>query len=350
MQRLLVVAVGVGLAIPARASAQDLRQDANRMFQPIPSMVPAVRNNAVTREKVQLGLKLFFDPRLSRSQVISCSTCHNLGTGGVDAGPTSIGHGWQKGPRNAPTVLNAVFNTAQFWDGRAEDLKAQAKGPVQASVEMANDPARLLETLKSIPGYGPMFQKAFPAEKEPITFDNVAAAIEIFEATLLTPGSAFDRFLKGDRKALNAEEQAGLALFLDSGCVACHSGVNVGGDGYYAFGLVEKPADEVRPPSDTGRFKLTHTPGDEFLSRSPTLRNIAITQPYFHSGRVWKLQEAVRIMGIAQLGARLTEVETGRLTAFLRTLTGVQPKVLYPVLPPGTDATPQADLSVPTSR
>lgn len=341
----LAALVAVLVAAPAGA-ADDLLKRAQQSFKPIPAAAPAQKGNPASPAKVALGAALFFDPRLSSSQLISCNTCHNVGLGGGDLQETSIGHGWQKGPRNAPTVLNAVFNTAQFWDGRAVDLKAQAKGPVQASVEMANDPARLLETLRSIPGYGAMFQKAFPAEKEPITFDNVAAAIELFEATLLTPGSAFDRFLKGDRKALSAEEQAGLALFLDGGCVACHSGVNVGGDGYYAFGLVEKPADDVRPPGDTGRFKVTHTAGDEFLFRSPTLRNIAITQPYFHSGKVWTLQEAVRIMGVAQLGAKLTDAETGRLTAFLRTLTGVQPRVMYPVLPPGTDATPKPDVKV----
>jgi cytochrome c peroxidase len=339
---LLVASLTAG---PAQGAA-DLLERAKQSFKPIPAAAPAQKGNATSPAKEALGAALFFDPRLSSSQLISCNTCHNVGLGGGDLQETSIGHGWQKGPRNAPTVLNAVFNTAQFWDGRAVDLKAQAKGPVQASVEMANEPARLLETLRSIPGYGPMFQKAFPSEKEPITFDNVAAAIEVFEATLLTPGAPFDRFLKGDRKALDADAQAGLALFLDSGCVACHAGVNVGGDGYYAFGVVEKPSDELRPPGDTGRFKLTHTAGDEFLFRSPTLRNIAITQPYFHSGKVWSLQEAVKIMGVAQLGAKLTDAEARSLTAFLRTLTGVQPKVIYPILPPGTDATPKPEVTV----
>ena len=144
------------------ASADELMTKAQATFKPIPSMVPAVKNNAITGDKIELGKTLFFDPRLSASEIISCNTCHNLGTGGVDAGPTSVGHGWQKGPRRAPTDYNAVFNVAQFWDGRAEDLKAQAKGPVQASVEMNATPDHVIRTLSSMPAYVEMFKKAFP--------------------------------------------------------------------------------------------------------------------------------------------------------------------------------------------
>src|SRR5690606_15103145 len=188
--------------------------------------------------KIELGKQLFFDPRISRSQIISCNSCHNLSLGGVDAGSTSIGHGWQKGPRRAPTVLNAVFNVAQFWDGRAEDLKAQAKGPVQASVEMNNTPANVEKTLNSIPEYVAAFRKAFPFETQPANFDNFAKAVEAFEATLITPNSRFDKFLTGDDAALDATEKKGLRLFLDKGCASCHSGVNVGGNAYFKFGVV----------------------------------------------------------------------------------------------------------------
>lgn len=185
------VAALVGMAGVAGA-ADDLRTRADRMFDPVPHKVPKVKDNAVTGEKIELGRMLFFDPRLSASGVISCNTCHNLGTGGDDNLPTSVGHGWQKGPRNAPTVLNAVFNAAQFWDGRAEDLKAQAKGPVQAGVEMANKPENVVVTLKSMPEYVERFGRAFPNESDPVTFDNMAKAIEAFEATLITPASRFD--------------------------------------------------------------------------------------------------------------------------------------------------------------
>jgi hypothetical protein len=196
--------------LPLRAD--DLMQSAQQVFKPIPSVVPAVKGNAITREKIELGKMLFFDPRLSVSQIISCNSCHNLSTGGVDAGPTSIGHAWQKGPRRAPTVFDAVFNIAQFWDGRAEDLKAQAKGPIQASVEMNATPALVEKTLNSMPGYVEQFKKAFPQDAAPVTFDNVTKAIEAFEATLITPGSRFDQFLEGDANALNAQDKEGLKL------------------------------------------------------------------------------------------------------------------------------------------
>lgn len=341
MQRLLMVAVGVGLALPARASAQDLRRDANRMFQPIPSMVPALRNNALTREKVQLGLKLFFDPRLSRSQVISCATCHNLGTGGVDAGPTSIGHGWQKGPRRAPTVFNAVFNVAQFWDGRAEDLKAQAKGPMQAAVEMNNTPELVVATLRSMPEYVAEFARAFPNEPDPVSFDNMAKALEAFEATLITPGAPFDQFLEGNDAAMNDEEKRGLRVFMDRGCAGCHNGINIGGNGYYPFGVVEKPGAEILPPEDKGRFAVTRTASDAYVFRAPGLRNVAVRAPYFHSGRVWSLEQAVAIMGTSQLGQQLSEDEIRIITAFLGTLTGQPPRVEQPILPVRTKTTPR---------
>jgi cytochrome c peroxidase len=319
----------------------DVMKRAQGLFKQIPAKSPALKDNPISPAKVELGKKLYFDPRLSASQLISCNTCHNVGLGGADLQETSIGHGWQKGPRNAPTVLNAVFNIAQFWDGRAEDLKAQAKGPVQASVEMNNKPEHVVATLTGIPGYAPLFRKAFPGQKNPVTFDNMARAIEAFEATLLTPDAPFDRYLKGDRKALSAKEAKGLALFMDKGCVACHGGVNVGGAGYFPFGVTEAPSAEVRPPADTGRFKVTNTASDNYVFRSPSLRNVALTPPYFHSGKVWKLKEAVSVMGSAQLGAKLTDDESGTIAAFLTTLTGKQPQLDYPILPPSGDDTPR---------
>jgi cytochrome c peroxidase len=319
----------------------DVMQRAQGLFKPVPAKAPAQKDNLTTPAKVDLGRNLYFDPRLSSSQLISCNTCHNVGLGGADLQETSIGHGWQKGPRNAPTVLNAVFNIAQFWDGRAEDLKAQAKGPVQASVEMNNKPERVVATLTGIPGYAPLFRKAFPGQKDPVTFDNMARAIEAFEATLLTPDSPFDRYLKGKRTALSQKEVKGLALFMDKGCVACHGGLNVGGSGYFPFGVTGTLSAEIRPPADTGRFKVTNTSSDNYVFRSPSLRNVALTQPYFHSGKVWKLNEAVAVMGSAQLGIKLSDDEAGTIALFLKTLTGRQPKVDHPILPPSVDGTPQ---------
>jgi cytochrome c peroxidase len=259
----------------------------------------------------------------------------------VDAGPTSIGHAWQKGPRRAPTVFNAVFNIAQFWDGRAEDLKSQAKGPMQAGVEMNATPGLIETTLRSMPVYVEQFKKAFPQEASPVTFDNVAKALEAFEATLITPGSHFDQFLEGDANALNAQEKDGLKLFMDKGCSICHSGINVGGKAYFPFGVVEKPGAEILPPNDKGRFAVTKTASDEYVFRAGPLRNVALRAPYFHSGQVWSLKQAVAVMGASQLGQKLTDQEEDCIVAFLQSLTGEQPKIELPILPQRTDATPQ---------
>jgi cytochrome c peroxidase len=313
-------------------------------LEPVPYGLAQVTDNPVTREKIELGKMLFFDPRLSASGVISCNTCHNLGTGGDDNLPTSVGHGWQQGPRNSPTVLNAVFNAAQFWDGRAEDLKAQAKGPIQAGVEMANEPEQVVATLNSMPEYVERFGKAFPGEEDPVSFDNMAKAIEAFEVTLVTPNAPFDQFLEGSDGALTDAQKDGLALFIDKGCTACHSGVNLGGQEYFPFGLVKRPGADILPPEDKGRYRVTKTASDEYVFRAAPLRNIAITAPYFHSGEVWDLEQAVAVMGTAQLGATLTDEEVASIAGFLETLTGEQPQVDYPILPVETSETPRPRL------
>ena len=349
----LACAVSVAAMMGGTALAQEaiddesLRADATALFQPIPTVQPAPENNALTREKVELGRMLFFEPRLSSSHLLSCNTCHNLGIGGVDGLETSVGHGWQRGPRNAPTVFNAFFNVAQFWDGRAEDLKEQAKGPIQAAVEMNATPDRVLEVLNSLPEYGTRFALAFPGEDNPISFDNVAKAIEAFEATLITPGARFDQYLEGNVTVLNDQEKNGLRLFIDRGCVACHNGVNVGGGDYYAFGVVERPGADILPPDDKGRFAVTETATDEYVFRAPTLRNIALTAPYFHSGQVWDLKQAVEIMSTSQLGTELEGDEVEAIVAFLHTLTGEQPDVSYPILPPNAATTPRPVLMTP---
>jgi cytochrome c peroxidase len=211
---------------------------------------------------------------------------------------------------------------------------------------MNSTPDRTVKTLRSIPAYVDKFKAAFGQEANAVTFENMARAIEAFEATLLTPNSKFDEYLGGKSDALSAAEKKGLEIFMAKGCVSCHGGVNLGGTGYFPFGVVEKPGSEILPPTDKGRFEVTRTASDEYVFKSPSLRNIELTAPYFHSGKVWSLDQAVAVMGSAQLGATLTQDDTAAIVAFLKTLTGDQPKVEYPVLPPHTAQTPLPDVKV----
>src|SRR5690554_2919761 len=204
IKRPLVKALAISLGLMAgSATADDLMDRPTTPSQPIPKDPAVIDGNELTPSKDERGKMLFFEPRLSSSHLISCNTCHNVGLGGDDELPTSIGHGWQKGPRNPPTVFNAVFNAAQFWDGRAADLAEQAKGPVQAGVEMSSSPDRVVATLKSMPEYVERFEDAFPGQDNPVTFDNMAVAIEAYEATLITPEAPLDKYRSGDSAALN---------------------------------------------------------------------------------------------------------------------------------------------------
>lgn len=342
----LVLGVSLGASTQEVQTEEPLRERAASLFAPVPARPPELPANLLTPEKTELGKMLFFDPRLSASHFISCHSCHNVGLGGIDLQQVSIGHGWQTGPRNAPTVFNAVFNIAQFWDGRAADLAEQAQGPVQAAVEMNNTPERLKATLKSIPEYVERFENAFPKAEKPLSFDTMARAIEAFEATLITPNARFDQFLRGG-DALSEAELEGLTLFMDKGCAGCHNGSNVGGRAYYPFGVIEAPSEEIRPSADLGRATVTNTSADEYVFKAPSLRNVELTAPYFHSGAVWTLEEAVDVMGAAQLGIQLNGDEVKKITAFLRTLTGEQPQVVHPVLPPNSSTTPRPILLRP---
>ncbi len=335
----LVLALAAGSAL-----AEDtLMQDAQAQFQPVPAQAPAIKGNEATPDKIELGKMLYFEPRLSKSALISCNTCHNVGLGGADFQQTSTGHGWKQGPRNSPTVFNSVFNVAQFWDGRAKDLAEQAKGPIQAGVEMNSTPENVVKTLNSMPEYVALFKKAFPGDKDPVSFDNMAKALEVFEATLITPDARFDTFLKGDAKALSDVEKEGLQLFMANECVSCHGGVNMGGDDYYPLGVVSKPREEIIA-GDKGRFAITEAKDDEFAFKSPSLRNIELTPPYFHSGVVWSLEESIEVMNDSQVGADLKEGDIGKIAAFLRTTTGKQPQVVHPILPAPTATTPLPSL------
>ncbi|MGV7215742.1 cytochrome-c peroxidase [Bradyrhizobium sp. UFLA05-112] len=343
--RKVSIAIVLALVSSHAIANDDLMTAARRIFKPIPSAIPAVKDNPVTVAKAALGKMLFFDPRLSASGIISCNTCHNLGTGGVDAGPTSVGHAWQKGVRRAPTVYNAVFNVAQFWDGRAPDLKAQAKGPVQASVEMNATADHVMNTLNSMKDYVDLFRLAFPDDTPPVTFDNFAKALEAFEATLTTPAAPFDRYLNGDAKALDDQQKKGLKLFMDKGCASCHNGINIGGQDFFPFGVIEKPDNKLLPAADKGRFAVTRAPSDEYVFRAAPLRNVALRAPYFHSGEVWSLKDAVEVMSEVQLGAKLSEKEQNDIVAFLNSLSGRLPKIEYPILPTRTKETPPPSLS-----
>ena len=330
------------LSITLALAADDpLMKQAQGLFQPIPSEPPAIKGVTATPAMVELGKDLYFDPRLSQSHNISCNTCHQIGLGGVDMLPTSIGHKWQKGGRNAPTVLDAVFNVAQFWDGRAADLKAQAGGPIQNPIEMGITHEHAIEMLKGVPGYTPLFEAAYPNDKDPITMPNVVTAIAAFEATLITPNAPFDKYLRGDANALTTEQKEGLRLFIDTGCAGCHSGINIGGQMYAPFGVVERPGADILPPNDKGRFAVTKTVSDEYVFRVPPLRNVELTPPYFHSGQVWDLTQAVGIMATDQLGKSLNDEQVTKITAFLKSLTGEQPQVTYPIMPPSVATTPR---------
>jgi cytochrome c peroxidase len=331
-----------GLLLTSQAWSQTpLMKQAQGLFKPIPASPPALPGNPASPAKLALGKALYFDPRLSESHAISCNSCHMVGMGGVDLQETSLGHRWQHGGRNAPTVYNAVFDTAQFWDGRAKDLEQQAGGPLVNPVEMDTTEAHVVEQLSGIPGYETLFSQAFPAEKAPITFENVRKAIAIFEATLITPDAPFDLYLRGNEKALDSAQKDGLSLFITKGCAGCHNGVNVGGDKYAPFGVVERPGAQILPSDDKGRFAVTKTVSDEYVFRVPPLRNVALTAPYFHSGKVWSLRQAIAVMSSSQLGMTLSDDEVNKVAAFLDALTGRQPVVTLPILPPSVATTPQ---------
>lgn len=285
---------------------------------------------------VELGKKLYFDPRLSKSGFISCNSCHNLSMGGTDNIPTSIGDKWQQGPINAPTVLNSSLNVAQFWDGRAADLKEQAGGPIANPGEMAFSHTLAIGVLETIPGYVREFRQVFGKEK--IDIDQVTLAIAEFEKTLVTPNSRFDQWLLGRNDALTAQEMAGYQLFKDSGCIACHNGEAVGGASFQKMGLVEPYKSSS---SAEGRSAVTGQDIDRFNFKVPTLRNVEMTYPYFHDGAANTLAESVDIMGRLQLGRKFSADENARIVAFLKTLTGDQPSFTLPILPPSADNTPR---------
>jgi cytochrome c peroxidase len=307
-------------------------------WKPIQPIGPAVVANPALAE---LGKKLYFDPRLSKSGFISCNSCHNLSLGGTDNLVSSIGHKWQQGPINAPTVLNASLNVAQFWDGRAQTLKEQAGGPIANPAEMGFTHELAVAVLETIPGYAAEFERVFGTRR--IDIDKVTTAIAAFEDTLVTPNARFDRWLEGDAAALTREEVEGYRVFKSSGCPMCHNGPAAGGGSFQKMGLAE-PYRTANPAE--GRKGVTGREADRFLFKVPTLRNVELTYPYFHDGHdgaAATLPEAVTIMGRVQLGRQLSSDERATLVAFLKTLTGEQPSFTLPVLPPSSDKTPRPE-------
>ena len=291
--------------------------------------------NKITDAKVALGKQLYFDPRLSKSGLISCNTCHNLSEGGDDGVPAAMGHKWTANPNhlNSPTVYNAVFFDAQFWDGRDPDLEKQAQGPIQAAPEMSASKEDVVATVTSMPEYVAAFEKAYGKDVK-ITFEKVTDTIATFERTLVTP-SRFDDYLNGNEKALNEAEKKGLQTFVDLGCTTCHNGVALG----QSMNMLNVVAEYKH--MNVGGFK-----GDaNGMVKVPTLRNITQTAPYFHNGQIWNLKEAIIEMGRIQLGIKVTDAQAESVATFLGSLEGRKPNISMPMLPASTDKTPKPDMN-----
>ncbi len=315
------------------------KKELNRLIDP---------KGVITPQRVELGKKLYFDPRVSKSGLISCNWCHNLGLGGVDGVPKAIGHKWSPNPHhlNSPTVYNAVFFERQFWNGRSATLEDQAQGPIQAGVEMAMDHKLLAKRIKSIPAYVKEFKEAY-GKNAKIDLKSIANAIATFERTLVTP-SRYDDFLNGDEKALSKQEQKGLKTFIDKGCVTCHKGIALGG--------VMRPFElhAKYKYRDIGDFLKTNK-----ILKVPTLRNITETAPYFHNGQIWNLRDAIKEMGKVQVAYKinkdkssnkfdikimpisLTETDVDNILAFFKSLKGRKPTIIYPQLPESSVDTPK---------
>jgi cytochrome c peroxidase len=334
-----VVVAEVAADDPAQSARTAARERAALIFGTLPDEVPNP-DNPFSEAKIALGRMLYFDTRLSKNHDISCNSCHDLTRFGVDGEPTSPGHRGQRGDRNSPTVYNAALHIAQFWDGRAADVEEQAKGPVLNPVEMAMaSEDATVAVLRSIPGYDPLFRAAFPDAEDPISYDNMARAIGAFERRLMTP-SPFDAFLEAQDEALTDQEVAGLTLFMDVGCIACHNGPAFGGRAYQKLGGVSP-----YPTEDPGRFNVTGNESDRGVFKVPSLRNVAETGPYFHDGSVGRVEQAIRLMAKHQLGRTLSREELAALEAFLASLTGSVDTeyIAVPELPASGPETPAPD-------
>ena len=331
---LILISVTYLLSAPGKV---QVNAEALKMFAPLPVAMTSP-DNPVTDAKVTLGRILYYDPRLSANQKISCNTCHPLDAYGAQSTPVSIGFKNQKGSRNAPTVYNAAGHFVQFWDGRAPTVEEQAKGPILNPVEMAMPSnAATVQVIKSIPEYVALFQAAFPKDNNPVTYDNMALAIGAFERGLVTP-SKWDAFIQGDQSALTDKQKAGFNTFAATGCQWCHAGAYVGGATYQKLGVVKSWPNQA----DQGLYQRTNDEVDKMVFKVPSLRNIKKTGPYFHDGSVATLDEAIRNMAVHQRGVGLTKAQVKSIEAWMDSLTGEIPAsyIKSPELPKSTAQTP----------
>lgn len=286
----------------------ELLKQAQGVFQPLPETMIDKDKNA---DKIALGKKLYFEKKLSINDTISCSSCHNLDTYGVDNEKTSPGHDGTRGGRNSPTSLNAALQFRQFWDGRAKDVEEQALGPILNPIEHGLPNAKAAMKKINTAEYQAMFKKAGLK----FTYNNVGVAIGAFERTLMTP-SRFDDFLKGDVFALDEQERKGLKKFMQVGCTSCHGGVDIGGTSYQKLGVVKK-----YPTKDLGRYEVTKKRRDKYKFKVPALRNVAKTHPYLHDGSIPTLDEMIDVMAEYQLGKKLVREDIENIKAFLSSTT-----------------------------
>lgn len=328
---------GAGIALVAVA----ITAHAGLPLVALPDKAPAPADNPTTPAKVELGRMLYMDPRFSSTGTVSCNSCHNVMLGGEDNRPFSMGVHGQMGGRSAPTVWNAAFSSTQFWDSRAASLEEQAKGPVVNPIEMGmSDLEVAMDRVRAIPGYAPYFEKAFG--KDAITADNAAKAVAAFERTLITPNSPYDRYAKGDKEALTQQQIRGMEVFANTGCSSCHSGAAFNGPtmpagvpflNKFPTYSDNKYVKKYGLDKDAGRFEVTKKAADKHMFKVPTLRNVALTAPYFHNGSVATLDEAVRVMAKTQLNRDLTQQDVEDIVAFLGALTGEFPEQPMPRLP-----------------
>lgn len=336
---LLSLSVLVGLAscgnnnenVAAEKEAQEHKRydlalsDKLELFGKLPSTAENPEN-PYSASKVALGHALYYDNRLSANNTISCNSCHNLEKGGVDGLSFSPGDAGKPGGRNSPTVLNAALHSVQFWDGRAKDVEEQAGMPILNPIEMAIPSEKyLVDRLSKLPEYQQLFKSAYPTESNPITYSNIRKAIAAFERQLITP-SRLDKYLAGDGLALSVQEKKGMLSFALVGCTNCHNGALLGGNSFQKFG-VHRPYWELTNSAthDEGRFEQTKQESDKFIFKTPALRNVAQTSPYFHDGSVKNLEDAVTIMATLQLNYDLSNDEKKNIVAFLKSLDGEVP-------------------------
>ena len=341
----LFIAGSIALLAASPAFAADdaaLLRRAQQIFQPLPKYT-SDPGAALAKEQVALGRRLFFDPRITADGDVSCATCHQPALYGTDGKPTSIGVKQRLHPRNAPTIFNAALYSIIHWRGDRESLQDQAEQALTGAISSGLNEHDVIDRLRRIDGYAPFFAVAFPTDSNPMTVKNMAKAIVAYERTLLT-SAPFDAYLAGNVDALSPAARKGLETFTNTGCVACHNGVGVGGGMYRKFGIVEDYWSATGSRSiDKGRVEVTKDPDDLYVFRVPSLRYVAMTAPYFHDGSVATLAEAVKVMGRVQLGIKLGDAEVNEIMAFLNSLTGNLPTEFAApsVLPPAAVTAPQ---------